>query len=464
MKRKLHSRMMMWVLALAGSVTLHAAEAQPEPHLLTLKNGDVLRGRMISYGQPGGLGWTRADSLGTMQFEADKVQAIDLGAVKSVAVSGELPARLRLHNGDVLDGSITALEANALKFDSVCAGPMTIPRTLLRSIAPQSANLVTVFDGITDTNGWTFADVTSAGEEGGYWSYQQGAFIATKSASVARDLKLPDQMTMEFDVSWRGTLNLAIAVFTDSLRPISLRAKEDEPPFAAFYSIQINSHSVNLLHVGQQEPLRNLGQIIAPMLGQKNEAHLTIHASKERRVVTLLIDGVLAKQWSDGVPKAEGTGVRFVHQGQGNIRLGNLRIRQWDGRMDEISATPHVGPDEAVVTVTGEKLVGKLLGYDTNSVQLQTGQLPFKVGLERVQRIEFSPVKVAPDTSLAAKGRLTRAKLANGGMITFHLLGWKDGKAKGLLPGIGEVEIRTELLQALEFLDTAVVPAKSGGE
>jgi len=443
-----------------AGVALPAAEVVMEPNLLTLKNGDVLRGKMVSYEPGSGLGWTRSDGIGTMLFEAAKVQSIELGPVKSVAVSGTMPARLRLGNGDILDGSITALETNALKFDSICAGPLTIPRTLIRSISPQSAELKTVFDGITGTNGWTFADVTSAGEDAGYWSYQPGAFVATKSASVARDLKLPDQVTMEFDVSWRGTLNLAIAVYTDSLTPISLRAKEDEPPFAAFYSLQINTHSVNLLYVSQPEPLRNLGQIIAPILGQKNEAHITIHSSKERRVLTLLIDGVLVKEWSAGVPAAQGTGVRFVHQGQGSIQLSNLRVRQWDGRLDEVSPNAHVGPDEAVITVSGEKLVGKLKAYDPTALELLTGQTPFKVGLDRVQRIEFSPVKAPTEAPAVTNGRLARAKLANGGMLTFVLRSWKDGQATVVLPGIGEVVIKTELLQQLEFLDEA---PKSGG-
>ena len=441
------------------------ATAQPveEPHLLTLSNGDVLRGRMVSYDQAGGLGWTRGDAVGAMSFEVTKVTAIDLGPVKSTEVSGTMPARVRLRNGDVMDGSISALETNVLKFDSICAGPLTVPRLLIRSISPQSSNLATVFDGITGTNEWTFADVTSAGDEGGFWNYQSGAFVATKSASIARDLKLPDQMTLEFDASWRGTLNLAIAVFTDSLKPISLRATEAEPPFAAFYSLQINSHSVNLLYVSQKEPVRTIAQVIAPSLSQKNEGRITIHASKERKLLTLLIDGVVIKQWTENMGTAQGTGVRFVHQGQGSIRLSNLRVRQWDGRLDEQSPTPHVGPDEAVITVTGEKLVGKLLGYDTAGLQLQTGQTPFKVNLDRVQRIEFSAAE--PASKAPPAGRMARAKLTNGGVLTFSLLSWKEGKAKVLLPGIGEAEIKTEMLQQLEFLDGAAGPAgKSGGE
>lgn len=428
------------------------AEPISEPHTLTLENGDLLRGKMSSF-EAGSVGWTRSDGIGVMKFAADKVQAIDLGIVTTPPTKGNLPARIRLRNGDMLDGNIVSLDASQLKFESACAGTLTIPRTLLRSIAPQSTNVVTVFDGISSTNGWTFADVSSVGDEAGYWSYQPGAFVATKAASIARDLKMPDQTTMEFDINWRGTLNLAIAIFTDSLKPIKLTSKETEPPFATFYSLQINTLSISLLNVSQTEPLRNMGQIIAPSLNQKNEAHITIHASKERRTVCLLIDGVLVKQWNEGLLLAQGTGVRFVHQGQGSIRLSNLRLRQWDGRIEETSANPHRGPDEAVITVMGEKLIGKLLSYDEASVQLQTGQTPFKIALDRVQRIEFSGLDVT--TTAPGKARLVRARLGNAGILTFVLNSWKDGVAKITLPGIGAAELKTESLQQLEFLDAA---------
>jgi len=448
-KAKCYAAFALLALLCLGNVAF-AAEPASEPHTLTLDNGDILRGKMVSF-EEGGVGWSRSDGIGVMKFNADKVQAIDLGVATAPPTKGELPARIRLRNGDMLDGNILSLDATMLKLNSTCVGTLAIPRSLLRSISPQSTNVLTVFDGITGTNDWTFADVTSVGDEAGYWTFQPGAFLANKAASVARDLKLPDQTTIEFDLSWRGTLNLAIAVFTDSLKPIKLTNKESEPPFATFYSLQINTLSISLLNVSQAEPLRSMGQIVAPLLGQKNDAHITIHASKQNRTVSLLIDGVLAKQWSEGLMTAQGTGIRFVHQGQGSIRLSNLRVRQWDGRIDETSQNPHRGPDEAIITVMGEKLIGKLLSYDAASVQLQTGQTPFKIALDRVQRIEFSGLNqasTAPD-----KGRLARARLGNAGILTFVLNSWKDGVAKITLPGIGAAELKTESLQQLEFLD-----------
>src|SRR3546814_17316158 len=75
-------------------------------------------------------------------------------------------------------------------------------------------------------------------------------------------------------------------------------------------------------------------------------------------------------------------------------------------------------------------------------------QTSFKVGLDRVQRIEFSPVKTPAQEPVATNGRLARAKLANGGVLTFVLRSWKDGQATVVLPGIGEVVIKTEIGRA----------------
>lgn len=444
-------------LALSG---LQAAE-EVDPHTLMLNNGDMLRGKMTGFDLPGSLGWARSDGIGEMKFDAAKIQTIDFGPVKSVGLKGDMPARLRLLNGDVLDGNITGFDTTAVKFDSVCAGPLVIPRRLLQSISPQSVSNTVVFDGITGTNGWTLGEVSSATEDAGYWSYQPGAFVATKAASVARNLHLPNQTTMEFDVDWRGTLNFAIAVFTDSLQPISLRTKEDEPPFAAFYSLQINSHAVSLLYVSQTEPLKNMGQIIVPMLGQKNEAHITIHASKDRRLLTLLIDGTLVKQWDDNMSIPQGAGVRFVHQGQGSIRMSNLRVREWDGRLDEINVKPYPGPDDSVITIGGEKLTGKLASYQADHLEMLTGNTPFKIAMDRVQRIDFGPTGEASTVPLP--NRLARARLANGGTLTFVLRSWKDGLAQVTLPGIGDASIRTDTVQQLDFFDpTAEAQQPSG--
>src|SRR5580700_3499872 len=121
------------------------------------------------------------------------------------------------------------------------AGKLRIPRHALQTLAfnPRSPML---FDGPTSIDGWTQGHaVTGIIGESGQWTYRNGAFYADKAASIAREVNLPDRSQVQFDLAWKGPLNLAIALYTDSLQPILLVDKEHGPDFGGFYSLRFAS-------------------------------------------------------------------------------------------------------------------------------------------------------------------------------------------------------------------------------
>ena len=171
------------------------------------------------------------------------------------------------------------------------------------------------------SDGWTQGNTASAfAGEAGQWAYRNGAFYADKPASIARNLGLPDSAQIEFDLTWKGALNLAIALYTDSLQPILLSNKENGPDFGGFYSLQIQSVFMQLRRIKKHEPLgqSSLGDLVVPSLSQSNRVHMDLRASKAQHSVALLIDGVLIKQWVDPQGFAgEGKGMRFVENPPG---------------------------------------------------------------------------------------------------------------------------------------------------
>src|SRR5262249_15342491 len=158
---------------------------------------------------------------------------------------------------------------------------------------------------------------------------------------------------------------LAIALYTDYYQPINLANKDTEPEFGGFYSLQLNSFSANLLPVKKNDPLRYLGQVSVPAFNQKNTAHVEIRASKTKRTIALLVDGEVVKQWNETEEfVGQGAGVRFVHQGQGKVKLSQLRVSVWDGQFEEKpSAHPDAKQDIAKLR-NGDKAGGTL-----NSIQ-----------------------------------------------------------------------------------------------
>src|SRR5687768_16839635 len=140
--------------------------------------------------------------------------------------------------------------------------------------------------------GWTRGKVNAQGlTDAGEWMYSNGAFYALKSASIARDLKLPDVASIQFDLEWRGFFHVAVALYSSYLHPINLANKESEPQFGGFYSMQLNPFSANLLPVEQNEPLRYLGQASLQHLAQTNAAHIDIRVNKAKSLVALMVNG-----------------------------------------------------------------------------------------------------------------------------------------------------------------------------
>src|SRR5208282_5888179 len=139
-----------------------------------------------------------------------------------------------------------------------------------------------VFDGITGLDGWTRAvSAAPAPGESGQWTYRDGAFYAVKTASIARDLKLPDVADIQFDLAWKGALNLAVALYTDSLQPIALAQKETGPDFGGFYSLRFTyTVTIGLTPIRKKDPLRSLGDLIVPSLNQRDRLHLDLRVSK----------------------------------------------------------------------------------------------------------------------------------------------------------------------------------------
>ena len=58
-----------------------------------------------------------------------------------------------------------------------------------------------------------------------------------------------------------------------------------------------------------------------------------MRVNKAKHTTTLMVDGAIVKQWidTDGFV-GKGTGLRFVHQGQGAVKLNNLKISEWASR------------------------------------------------------------------------------------------------------------------------------------
>ncbi|HVK59880.1 MAG TPA: hypothetical protein VM735_13930, partial [Candidatus Kapabacteria bacterium] len=295
------------------------AQGEEERDAILFRNGDIILGELHSIDKESGISWKRPDALNAFQFLPEMVTQLELGAGKPTEPTPSTNmCWIHLQNGDQLQGDLVSYDGEKVTINTWFAGRLELPKAAVALIVPLGLPKPTLFSGPTGLEGWTMGKVTAqALVDSGEWVYQNGALYAMKSASIARDLKLPDTASLQFDLEWRGFFHVAVALYSAYLHPINLANKETEPQFGGFYSMQLNPFSANLLPVKQNEPLRYLGQASLQHLAQTNAAHIDIRVSKSKKLIALLVNGILVKQWNDDDFAGTGTGVRFVHQGQG---------------------------------------------------------------------------------------------------------------------------------------------------
>ena len=435
------------LLALAAGAF---AQTPPAKHQLVFRNGDRLYGALQSFTPAGGIAWRHADASELIQFSPTNVTEVQFGERRLPAAPA--PAlnlcHVRLANSDELSGNLLLLDGEKLLLDTWFAGTLTIPRARVRSITPASPAASVIYEGPAGLEGWTMGRGVAFVGEGGEWKFANGAFYATQSASIARDLKLPDRASLEFEMAWRGTFNLAVALYTDSLQPVSLRAKENEPDFGGFYSLQLNNPMVTMLLVTKKDPLKQIGQAFVPQFAQTNRAHIAIKADKTTHTILLLVNGAAVQRFVD--PDGfggQGTGVRFVHQGMGAIRVGNIRVTPWDGRLEERAAAPSPREDVALL-LNRDRVGGVLQTIREGKATFAIGATPLEVPLARVALIEMASEKVQPTP---ARPGDVRVSLNPRGSLTFALESWDEQHVVARSPNFGTVNFNPQAFTRLQF-------------
>jgi len=413
-----------------GLLALQVSAAGPEAtlpsttaaarDLVRFRNGDLLFGKLRAIDADGSLRWEHPDANGPIIFKLGNVAEIQMAGSDHVPVAPTNACLVRLTNQDEISGGLVEFDSEKLLLDTGFAGRLTVPRKFVQFVQPRPPAPTPIYAGPTGLEGWTLGKVSSAVAEPGEWRYKNGAFYATRAASIARNLHMPDVMSLEFDLTWRGGFHLAVALYTDSLQPVNLASKESEPDFAGFYSLQLNNYYANLLPVTKLDPIRYLGQVpLQPNFSQKNSAHIEVRTHKAKNLVALLIDGTLVKGWVDTQEFAgKGTGIRIVHQGQGSSKISNLRVTEWDGQFEEKPSNPPDSRQDLVKLRNGDKLVGDLQFVREGKLQFSAAGKTVEVPLARVKQMELAGSKWERP---ASGSQAVHGIFPRGGFVTFEL-------------------------------------------
>jgi hypothetical protein len=440
-------------LALLAPCSLRSQPVAPQPGAaLRFMNGDILFGAPLAIEPGKSLVWRHPGARRPIELTLDHVTEIRFPpAATRPSAPGTNLCHLRLVTQDTLPADLGALDASNATVTTWFGGALTVPRRALAHISPVGAGFLPIYSGPTGLDGWTVGQVKAPVVEAGQWSYKDGAFFAEKAASIARDFKLPDRSSIAFDLAWKGSLQVNVALHTDYLHPVNLQNKTNEPPFGGFYTLQIANYFANLIGVEQTEPLKHLGTVSIPTLAQKSKAHFEIRVNRAKNLIAMLVDGVVVKQWTDP-EKFVGTGgaLRFVNQSQGKVKFSNLAITHWDGLFEETGTNlARAAQQDTTRLRNGDWINGAIESIRDGVGVVSTGATRLRIPLSRVRRFDLADDPQAPKFPRVGN---VRAWFDNDSSILLQLERWTPDAVVAQHPILGKISFHPDAFVRIQFI------------
>lgn len=412
-----------------------AQPVAPGSDILTFLNKDRIHGTLLAL-KPTIATWRHTGVTAPIPFSMKDITSITV-AMRSTAGTPP-PSSVKLTNGDILVGRIVSLNKKILILDTPYSGKLSIRRSMLQSLQPNLTVSSVIYEGPTDISKW------KVGRSGNVksWRFKKGAFYASSHYPIARDFpNLPDRANIQFDLAWKGHPQIYFSFYTDRLNQY----------YGNCYLLQISGASVYLQRYTKNGNSTNLGNINIQEFGNytKTKARINMLVDKKTKTFTLLIDGKMVKQWTDGGDFAgKGKGLLFQPQGQSSLKVSGIRITHWDGTVPKASDSIDEQKQDLIRFANNDKVSGTLTAIADGSATFTTSYATLDVPLERV-------TDIALGTANAERSRRNkddiRGIFSDAGLITVQLLQLKDGQLSGKSENFGDIILPLSALKHIEF-------------
>lgn len=424
------------------------ARGGPVGDCVEFANKDKLHGQLLAIDPATfGVRWKHESAERPIDFSPGGLAVIQLGERKAPPPAGE-NAAVVLSNDDLLRGKIVSMNADALTLDTGYAGKVAVKRAMLKKLRMGVKSASVLYEGPHELSEWTLS--RNYGKQVS-WKFKEGALYAIREVPLAKTIAaLPDMVEYQFDVAWRGFPGFTFTFFNDSMQQQQNG-----------YSLQVSGGSIHMYRYDRNMGSQHLGNIEYQRFssGQVRGATFTVLADRAKKTFVLLIDGQMVRQWTDPAAAAmTGKVMLFQPQQQSGIKLSNIRVSEWDGKIPQAGGAGDVEVKEDLIRfVNGDKVSGKLKTIGGVSVQFETSYAPMEIPMERISEITMG-------TSSLERARRNkedvRAVFAGQGVVTLKLVKFEKGSLTGWSENFGDIILPVEAFRRLEFNIYAEKPAK----
>ncbi len=367
-----------FVVVISAACETHAAEPTDNAAsaVIHLTNGDYATGRLVDSQGSSRLAWQSPAFTGPFEFSIQAVNTIQF-PIPAKLIQPEGAYCFELAGGDVLFGSLVALQGNEAGVEVAGIGRLHVERSLLRRMYRWQGGTELLFSGPSGLKGWTTSGAAKA------WREESGHLLTDQSGAVLqRDFSLPAMARVEFELSWKAKPDFELA----------LGASDSKSALRAFrFEVWENELVV------QRETERDADLTsLQPAQPGPGRIHLQAFLDQPKgRLLVFSSGGMKLADLTVTTTKPQTLGGLQLTNKSGDVRLERLSIGRWNGEpprsVDASKSRLH--------TTDGAITYGQLQSYDaaTREFVVETNEIEERFAEERVQDVYFSQEnKVAP--------------------------------------------------------------------
>ncbi len=425
-----------------GDVAAPQFVAPQADDLLEFINRDRMHGRLVSASaQMNQLTWQSSAAAADIAFQTESLARVAL-APRIATKPGTYGAVAHLTNGDVLPGYIVAMDADTLVMDTWYAGEVRINRSMVMSILPNLSQSNILYEGPNSLEEWTLSPHMGNRPQ---WRYADGALYSIQQQPIGRMIEgLPDTYEVYFDVAWRSSH----PNFSFTFNTPNVQQNTDA------YVMSVQSTTIMMSRSVRNRGTRNFGTRITHSgfdgsSGQRS-ARFGVLVDKDSRNFTLLIDGDVVGQWTDAEAFAgQGEGIAFRSGSMGDIKISNIRVAPWDGRLPGAAGDGEdIGEYDQVRFVNNDKFSGQVLSVENDTLRFKTVYATLDIPMDRVMEIVM-----ADEKSERARRRANdvMAVFADRGLLTVEIDRIEDGILHGASENFGNISLPLGVLRTLQW-------------
>jgi thiol-disulfide isomerase/thioredoxin len=370
-------------------------ETPPVKPRLRLKNGDYVDGEPVALDSPDSLGWKSAHFNSPLNVPVEQIRGFELS--QDANASQKMEAwTMELQSGDRLTGELLGWNEGKVSFKSPTFGDMNIASTLVSRLVKNSNDVQWIFQGPRDPSAWK----PFSGDEA--WSIQGGSLVSSQLGSrTIGNVSLPEKAAIDLRLSWEGKAGFVIALGVD------------ENASNINNSFRIETWQSQLVLVRQAKGKAEIVELES-LDANQSVLELTLYFDqKSERVVVysgygkFLADLTLA----GGEPKTLPS-IAIANHTE-NLRLDRLRVRDWTMQLpaDRKSGENYVikNATEAVTcnVVSANPAEGWKLNSPEGEVTLPWNELTEVIQMDEATKLassqEPSEKKDEPNTQDATK-------------------------------------------------------------